>query len=212
MLIIDNSMSTKNQSATKFDKVRATLAERGVMQAHELIALGISREYLRKLTEQGVLERVGRGIYRLPDQDITAFHSFAVAGARIPHGVICLLSALRYHHITTQAPFEVWMAIKSHTRIPHAPSIPLRIVQFSAAAFSEGIEEQSIEGVPVRLYSLAKTIADCFKFRNKIGLDIAIEALREALRSKSVTADAVWAYAKICRVTNVMRPYLEAVI
>ena len=180
------------------------------MQARELVALGVSREYLRKLTQQGVLERTGRGLYSLPEHEITAFHSFAEAGARIPHGIICLLSALRFHHITTQTPFEVWVAINGKTRFPRAPSIPLRIVRFSGLAFAAGVEEHTIEGVPVRIYSLAKTVADCFKYRNKIGLDVALEALREALREKRVTVDALWAYAKICRVTNVMRPYLEA--
>ena len=182
------------------------------MQARELIALGVSHEYLRKLTLQGVLERIGRGLYRLSESDVTAYHSLAEVGARIPHGIICLLSALRFHQITTQAPFEVWIAIDGKARLPHVPNLPLRVVRFSGPALTEGIEEHAIEGVPVRIYSLAKTVADCFKYRNKIGLDVAMEALRETLRGKRATVDALWASAKVCRVTNVMRPYLEAMI
>jgi predicted transcriptional regulator of viral defense system len=210
--MIGYSMSKANHHETKLEKIHAALTERGVMQTCELVTLGVSREYLRKLTQQGVLERIGRGLYRLPDSQLTAFHSIAEASARIPHGVICLLSALRFHQITTQAPFEVWVAIDGKARIPSVPSISLRVVQFSGPALTEGIEEHTIEGVPVRIYSLAKTVADCFKYRNKIGLDVALEALREALREKRVTVDAVWTYAKICRVTNVMRPYLEAMV
>lgn len=210
--MISSTMSTRNQHETKLEKIQAALAERGVMQTRDLVALGVSREYLRKLTLQGALERIGRGLYTLPDRDITVFHSFAEVGARIPHGIICLLSALRFYHITTQAPFEVWVAIDGKARIPRVPNLPLRIFQFSGIALTEGIEEHIIEGVPVRIYSLAKTVADCFKYRNKIGLDVAMEALRESLRAQRVTVDALWRYAKICRVTNVMRPYLEAMV
>ncbi len=182
------------------------------MRSGELTALGVSREYLRTLTEIGFITRIGHGLYRLPDSELTAFHSLAEASKRVPHGIICLLSALRFHHITTQAPFEVWVAISHGTWQPRPADFPLRIISFSGSSQSEGIEEHIIEGVPVRIYSLAKTIADCFKFRNTIGLDIALEALRESLRTRSVTADEVWTFAKICRVTNVMRPYLEAMI
>lgn len=205
-------MSTGNQHETKLEKIHTALTDRGVMQTRDLVALGVSREYLRKLTLRGELERIGRGLYCLPDREVTGFHTFAEAGARVPHGIICLLSALRFHQITTQAPFEVWMAIDGKVRIPSVPNLPLRVVQFSGIAFTEGVEEHIIEGVPVRIYSLAKTVADCFKYRNKIGLDVALEALRESLRAKRVTVDALWAYAKICRVTNVMRTYLEAMV
>lgn len=208
-MIIIYEMSTERE--TKLARVFAALAERGVMPARDLLDLGISREYLGKLTRQGVLERPSRGLYRLPDGDITPFHSLAEVGARVPHGVICLLSALRFFRVTTQAPFEVWVAVEGHTRMPHTPDLPLRVVRFSGRAFHEGIEEHHIEGVPVRIYSLAKTVADCFKYRNKIGLDVALEALRESLREKRVTVDELWYFAKVCRVANVMRPYLEAI-
>ena len=203
-------MST-NANETKIEKIHAALSVRGVMQCRELIALGVSREYLRKLTQQGDLERIERGLYRLPEGDITELHSFAEIGARIPHGIICLLSALRFHHITTQSPFEVWVAIEGKARIPHVPNLPLHIVKFSGAPFTEGIEEHTVEGVPVHIYSLAKTVADCFRFRNKIGLDVALEALRESLREKRITINELWTYAKICRVSKVMLPYLEAI-
>ncbi len=205
-------MSTINKRGTKLNIIQNALNKKGIMKACELIELGISREYLRKLTFQGILKKVNRGLYQIPDSDITAFHSFAEVSARIPHGVICLLSALKFHNITTQMPFEVWLAITEKTRIPSVPNLPIRIFRFSSSVYMEGIEEEIIEGVPVRVYSLAKTVADCFKYRNKIGLDIAIEALRESLRSKRITVDELWHYAKICRVTNVMRPYIEAMI
>ena len=192
--------------------MQLALRERGVMRSCELVALGVSREYLRQLHLHGNIERVGHGLYRLPEGELTANHSLAEASRRIPQGTICLLSALRYYQVTTQHPFEVWMAIDRRAWHPQITDFPIRLVSYSGQALTEGIEEHAIEGVPVRIYSLAKTVADCFKYRNKIGLDVALEALRESLRAKRVDVDAVWMYAKICRVTNVMRPYLEAMI
>ena len=187
------------------------LRETTVLRAKDLMGLGVSRQYLTTLCRAGTIERIGRGMYRLPDADVSAQHTMVQACRRVPQGVVCLLSALRFHDVTTQAPFEVWMAIDVKARRPQARGLPLRIVRFSGPAFSGGIEEHSIEGSPVRVYSLAKTVPDCFKYRNKIGLDIALEALREVLRERRVSMDELWKYAKICRVANVMRPYLESV-
>ena len=130
---------------------------------------------------------------------------------RAPGVVFCLLTALRIHDLTTQAPFEVWIAIGNKDHPPRLDYPPLRTVRFSAAALAAGVETRRVDGVQVRVTSVAKTVADCFKFRNKIGLDVALEALREARRAKKASADELWRYAKINRVTNVMRPYLEAV-
>jgi predicted transcriptional regulator of viral defense system len=191
--------------------VVGALRETTVLRAKDLMGLGVSRQYLTTLCRAGTIERIGRGMYRLPDADVSAQHTMVQACRRVPQGVVCLLSALRFHDVTTQAPFEVWMAIDVKARRPQARGLPLRIVRFSGPAFSGGIEEHSIEGSPVRVYSLAKTVPDCFKYRNKIGLDIALEALREVLRERRVSMDELWKYAKICRVANVMRPYLESV-
>jgi predicted transcriptional regulator of viral defense system len=126
----------------------------------------------------------------------------------VPQGVICLLSALQFHDIGTQSPFEVWMAIGHKSWRPKLKYPPLRIVRFSAAALTEGVEEHRIGNVPVKVYNPAKTVADCFKYRNKVGLDVALEALRDCLQNKKCTHEQLWRYAKVCRVTNAMRPYL----
>jgi predicted transcriptional regulator of viral defense system len=137
-------------------------------------------------------------------------YSLAEAAKKVPKGVICLLSALNFHNLTTEIPFEVWMTIDVKAWMPKSDAIPLRIVRFSKEALTAGIEEHIVEGVKVRIYNPAKTVADCFKFRNKIGLDTALESLRECWRQKRCTIDQIWKYAGICRVANVMRPYLDS--
>lgn len=168
------------------------------------------RGNLARYSRVGKLERVERGIYRLPNAPISENESLVVASLLVPTGVICLLSALRFYDLTTQNPFEVWMAIEPHSHRPKADSISLRLLHFSGESLTEGIETQRIGGEKIKVYCVAKTIADCFKFRNKIGLDVALEALREARGKSLFTTDELWHYAKICRVANVMRPYLEA--
>ncbi len=181
----------------------------GFIRARDLAAYGIPRSYLSRLCESGKLVRVGRGLYSASDREIDANHSLAEAAKLVPHGAICLLSALRFHGITTQSPFEVWMAIDNKSRSPKAGGTPLHIVRFSGESLRSGIETHLIEGIPVRIYSPAKTVADCFKFRNKIGLDVALEALREGRRERKFTIDELWRQASICRVAAIMRPYLE---
>jgi predicted transcriptional regulator of viral defense system len=168
------------------------------------------RETLARYSKAGKLERIERGIYRLPNAQISENESLIVASLIIPKGVICLLSALRFHDLTTQNPFEVWMAIEPNSHRPKADSISLRLLHFSGESLTEGIETHRIGSEKIKVYCTAKTIADCFKFRNKIGLDVALEALREAKEKSLFTSDELWHYAKICRVANVMRPYLEA--
>ncbi len=183
----------------------------GALRPRDLSAQGIPREYLYRLLERGLLKRVGRGLYVLSDVDATEYHTLAEAGKRVPQGIVCLLSALQFHGLTTQAPFEVWLAIDAKAWRPRVDYPPLRIVRFSGAAWESGVEEHSIEGVVVKVYSPAKTVADCFKYRNKVGLDVAIEALRDCRRRRKCANDELLRYARICRVTAVMRPYLEAV-
>lgn len=192
------------------EKIVSLARETGIIRPRDLDEYGIPREYLRRLCDKGVLERQARGIYTLQGAELTEHHSLVQACKRLPKGVVCLLSALRFHGLTTQAPFEIWMAIDRKARLPKVEGLPLRLVRFSGEALKEGIERHRIEGVDVRVYSPAKTVADCFKYRNKIGLDVAFEALRECRRERRCTMDDLWSYAKVCRVANVMRPYLEA--
>ena len=172
---------------------------------------GVSRVTLARLAKAGDLERVGRGLYARPDSKVTEHHTLVEAAIRVPHGVVCLLSALRFHEPRlTQSPHEVWMAIDVSARKPKTDWPPLRIVRFSGIALSFGVEKHVIENVDVHITSREKTVADCFKYRNKIGLDVAIEALRDYLRSRRRSVDALMEAAAASRVKNVIRPYLEA--
>lgn len=202
-----NSIHGMNTVAERLiDLVRS----RGLVRTRDLEAQGIPRVFLTRAVRHGQLERVGRGLYGLPGRTVSAHGTLAEAACRVPKGVVCLLSALRFHGLTTQAPFEVWMAIGNKAIAPTLDYPPLRIVRFSGAALTEGVEAHVVDGVTVRITSVAKTVADCFKYRNKIGLDVALEALREAWREKRVTSDDLWRCAEVCRVANVMRPYLDS--
>jgi predicted transcriptional regulator of viral defense system len=170
----------------------------------------IGREELARLARNEKIERVERGIYRNPQTQVSEYESLILASLIAPKGIICLLSALRFHDLTTQEPFEIWLALKPHAHRPKANTLNFRFVHFSGKSFTEGIEERDLGGEKIRVYGVAKTLADCFKFRNKIGLDICLEALREAREKNLFTIDDLWRFAKICRVQNVMRPYLEA--
>jgi len=187
------------------------MRRKGLVRAADLAPLRISREILPKMHRAGRLERLGRGLYGLPDRQTTLQHSLAEASKKVPNGVVCLLSALSFHQLTTQAPFEVWMAIDHKARLPKpGPGLAFRFHRFSGKALTAGVERHVVDGVPVRIYGVAKTVADCFKYRNKIGLDVALEALREAYRARKATSEDLHRYARICRVENVMRPYMEA--
>lgn len=178
--------------------------------ARELAAMGVHRQVLTRLVAEGCIERVVRGLYRLADQLPTEHHGLVMASVAVPQAVVCLISALQFHGIGTQLPSEVWIAIDRRARRPALKYPPLRVVRYSGAALTEGVESHRIEGRTVRVYNIAKTLADCFKYRNKIGLDVALEALREAWRERRFTMDALDRFAAICRVQRVMRPYLEA--
>jgi len=193
-------------------KVLDLAAREGILRPRDLQRKGLPTDYLWRLHQQDKLEKVGRGMYAIPGAALTEHQTITQAARRVPHGVVCLLSALRFHDLTTQAPFEVWMAIDVKARSPKEEIIPLRIVRFSGQALTAGVETHTIEGVKVKVYNPAKTVADCFKYRNKIGLDVAIEALRDCWRKKRATTDQLWLYAKICRVARVIRPYLESLV
>ena len=197
---------------SKSKKVLDIARKAGMLRAHELAKQGIARVYLQRLEQQGLLVREARGLYTLPDAKVTENHSLAEAAKRVSHGVVCLLSALRFHGLTTQAPSEVWLAIGWKARAPKTDAQPLRIIRMSGKALTEGVEQHQIEGVAVKIYSPAKTVADCFKYRNKIGLDVALEALRGYRRKHRAGMDELWYFANICRVAKVMQPYLEAVL
>jgi predicted transcriptional regulator of viral defense system len=185
--------------------------EKGMLRAADLQALGAPRVTLTRLAASGQLERIGRGLYRLPRVDVSSDEGLAAVAVKVPQAVFCLLTALQFHELTTQLPRRVWIAMPRGSHAPRVEHPPVKMVQFTGAGYSEGIEVFERDQVPLRVYNVAKTVADCFKHRNKIGLDVALEALKDALAQKKATVDDLWRYAKICRVSNVMRPYLEAV-
>ena len=191
-------------------RLAASAKSNAILRPHDFARLAIHPQQVSRLVERGELVRVGRGRYVLPNANHSENLGLALAAAAVPRSTICLLSALRFHNIGTQAPHEVWMAVKRGDARPRVSYPPIRLAIFSETAFAFGVERHVIDGVPVGIYSAAKTVADCFKYRNKIGLDVAVEALREGLRSKSFTRDAFWAAAKVCHVTVAVRPYLEA--
>lgn len=196
--------------ATKLDRAVQLIRRRGIVRSGDADRLGIARTYLSRLVQRGDLQRLGRGLYAVPTYGATAHVSLAEVATAVPSGVICLLSALAYHQLGTQMPHQVWIAIGLTARAPTRASVQLRIIRLSGQALTAGIGTHRIEGIRVRVYGPAKTVADCFKFRNKIGLDVAVEALRD-YRRKRGNMDDLWRYARICRVSRVMQPYLEAV-
>lgn len=185
--------------------------QKGMLRPGDLRDVGVARVVLTRLMASGQLEKVGRGLYQLPGSNKSEHETLATIAAKVPQAVFCLLSALQFHGLTTQLPRQVWIAMPRGSHAPRIDYPPVKMVQFTGEAYSEGIEVFERDRVPLRVYSVAKTVADCFKHRNKIGLDVALEALRDARSQKKVTADELWHFAKICRVANVMRPYLEAI-
>lgn len=200
-----------NAGMTAERDIEALLRRAGTLRSRELVAAGLSRSEISRRVAAGGLLRVVRGLYALPDYQGGAHDALLSVARRAPGVVFCLLTALRIHELTTQAPFEVWIAIGNKAHPPRLDYPPLRTVRFSPATLAAGVETRLLDGTTVRVTDVAKTVTDCFKFRNKIGLDVALEALREARRANKASADALWRYAKLNRVTNVMRPYLEAV-
>lgn len=200
---------------TKMDRNQRILelARRmGLVRPRDVEAEGILREYLLRLYRHGDLVRVGRGLYALPGTQTSESVSLAEVAKRVPNAVVCLISALEFHNLTTQIANRVWIAIENKKWEPEFKYPPLELVRLTGVRFTFGVEEHKVNRVTVKIYSPAKTVADCFKFRSKVGLDVALEALRETWRSRKATMDELWEAAKVCHVANVMRPYLEAII
>ncbi|MES3003949.1 MAG: AbiEi antitoxin N-terminal domain-containing protein [Pseudomonadota bacterium] len=185
--------------------------QKGLLRPADLRDVGAARVALTRLAASGQLEKVGRGLYKLPGSSRSEHETLSTVATRVPQSVFCLLTALQFHGLTTQLPREVWIAMPRGSHAPKIDYPPVRMVQFTGDAYSEGIETFDRDQVTLRVYGVAKTVADCFKHRNKIGLDVALEALRDARAHKLATAEALWRFARICRVANVMRPYLEAI-
>ncbi len=184
----------------------------GQLRMSEAIKYGISRYTLYKMRDDGVIEQISRGIYRLMDLPPISNPDLVTVSLRFPNTVICLVSALSFHGITTQIPHEISVAVPRNARMPSLNSPPVRAYKFSDEAFKAGIEKHQIDGVPVQIYSPEKTLADCFKYRNKLGMDVVLEALKLYKSQKTYSLDKLLKYARVCRVEKVMRPYLEATL
>jgi len=193
-------------------KILRIAKEKGIVQARDLEDRGISRNHLYTLCKDGVLNRIATGLYMLEDESMTEYISLAETAKRIPSAVVCLLSALSFHEIGTQMPKDIWISIPRGSWRPRVKSPPLNITFLSETSYSYGIQKHNISGVSVNIYSPAKTVADCFKFRSKVGLDVAIESLKETLSSRKATVDALMDAARINRVSKIMQPYLEAIV
>jgi predicted transcriptional regulator of viral defense system len=178
-------------------------------RSRDFVRAGIGRSQIRRAVLDGTLQRLSRGVYTRADQPPGNHWSLREMSVRVPNAVVCLLSALAFHGVTTQQPHEIWIALEGTAWSPRIANLRLHVVRFSKNTFSFGIETHTVEGVPIRVYSLARTVADCFRMRNKIGLDVAMESLREALRSRKVTRDQILLMARHLRVQRVMMPYME---
>jgi len=199
-------MASQDPAQTALEMVH----HQGVIRLRDAMELGIHPEVLRRLTDQGKLVKIARGTYALASADISTHHDLAIASARVPSGTVCLLSALSYHEIGTQLPHEVWMMIDRRARKPRIDRPAMHFVLASGPALTLGVEEFEVDGVGVRIFDPAKTVVDCFRYRRHIGLEVAIEALRETLKHRRATPSQIDEYARQCRVASVIRPYLEA--
>lgn len=197
---------------TRMRVLPTSIRNKGVFRLRDAKAAGLHPEQVRRLTRQGHLTRLGRGLYALASAEPGEYHTLAEVAKRVPRGVVCLLTALRFHALGTQHPREVWLAVDRRAAIPKLDLAPVRIVRMSGVALTAGIDEHEIEGVTVRITSPARTVVDCFKFRNKIGVDVAVEALREYRRLRKGTADELWHQADQLRMTRVIRPYCDAIV
>lgn len=196
---------------THAQRVLALASQKGLLRASDLDAIDAPRVVLTRLTDAGILERVGRGLYRLPSHSGSEHESMATVATKVPQAVFCLLTALQFHELTTQLPGRIWIAMPRGSHVPRIDYPPVKMVQMTSDVYTAGIEEHPRDGVKLRVYGAAKTVVDCFKHRNKIGLDVALEALKDVRAKRKASADDLWRYAKICRVASVMRPYLEVV-
>ena len=192
------------------DAIKLFRGRGGVLRTKEALALGVHPRTLYYMRDASIVEEISRGVYRLASLPPLGEPDLATVALRVPRSVICLVSALSYHQITTQVPREVQIALPRGTKSPVLDYPPIRVFRFSGAAFTAGIETLHLDAVPVRIYRPEKTVADCFRFRNKIGIDVAVEALQLSLKDKHITPAQILRYARICRVQRIMLPYLEA--
>jgi predicted transcriptional regulator of viral defense system len=212
-VLLSNMPAKTIKQSSRFDKaVNIFQKNGGILRTAQALRAGIHPSTLYDMRNVGSLEMVSRGVYRLTDAEPLGNPDLVTVATRIPNGVICLISALAFHEITTQIPHEIHVALKRGAEKPRLNHPPIKIYRFSGQAFTDGVERHERDGVSVSIYNIEKTLADCFKFRNKIGLDTAMEAIRFYRERKSVNVDALMHFAKICRVEKVMRPYLEAIL
>ncbi|MYA89464.1 MAG: transcriptional regulator [Boseongicola sp. SB0662_bin_57] len=198
------------RTCSQREKAHALLAERGILRLAELREAGVTAATVSRMTRDGDVVRLSRGLYQLPDAPLDVNHDLAEAAKRVPRGVVCLVSALAFHGLTDQLPGKVWMAIGRRDWAPASKGVPIRVVRFADNLLAESVETHAIEGVPVKVFAVAKTVADCFRHRNKIGLSVAIEGLQEALRQRKATPAEIARQAEQGGVATVSRPYLEA--
>lgn len=194
------------------ERIRKLARKRLLFRLSEAVSAGVHPEHVRRLTQQGELTRVGRGLYALPTLQATEHHTLAEVAKRVPHWIFCLLTALRFHGLGTQNPREVWLAVDRRMGTPRVDFTPVRVVRISGNALTDGIEEHDVDGVSVRVTSPARTVVDCFKFRSKVGVDVAVEALRDYRRLRKGTADELWRQAERLRLAKVMRPYWDGLV
>ena len=190
--------------------IKKLFGEASVLRSKELERRGLSRTGICEAVADGRLERVGRGLYVLPGAEIGMHHSLVMVARRVPHAVICLLSALQFHDLTTQAPHEVWIAIDPKDRKPDIVHPPLRVFRYGASHAGLGVEEHFVEGTTLRIYSVARTVVDLFRYRNKVGIEVALEALREGWSERRFKLAEINRLARACRMSRVMKPYLES--
>lgn len=192
------------------EKVLEFAREKKIFRASDIeTQVKVSRVYLQRLLEEGKLTKAGYGLYRLAENNFTEMQDILEVAVKVPKGVLCLLSALRFHDLTTQNPFEVWLAIENKMRIPKVETVPVRVFRFAPQVYEAGIETHQIEGVEVKVYSAAKTVADCFRYQSTVGFDVAIEALRDAWAKRKATMDELYHFAKVRNIKNKMMPYLR---
>jgi predicted transcriptional regulator of viral defense system len=197
----------------KFEKAKSLFRRHGgMLRTSEAIKIGVHPRTLYAMADTGIVERLSRGLYRLADLPPLGNPDLTSVALKIPNGVICLISALAFHEITTQIPHEVYVALARGTEPPRLDYPPIRVFWFTGKAFTEGVETHTLEGTSVKVYSSEKTVVDCFKYRNKIGLDVAIEALKLYRQRMQTRIDDLIRFARICRVEKVIRPYLEALL
>lgn len=203
--------TTEHNMTSQRDRALALLGSKGIMRLSDLNAAGVHAASLARLVDDGIVVRAGRGLYELADRDVSLSHGLAEMAVRVPKGVICLISALAFHEITLQNPRAVWMAIGLKDRNPAITHRAVRFVHFGDAAMEAGVERVLVDGVQVRIFSAAKSIVDCFRYRRIVGLDVALEALRMGVRSGKARPAEIARLAKALRIWSVLRPYLEAV-